>query len=180
MKHLVLICVLISLMIVPFVLHRVPRNSRKSLSQHIAKDGRAIMMARLVFSLVAAMVCVWYFGWYTQTHNAFLVQAGLLAGVCTLAALAGLVPYYEGKKVGDWHNFFAWAYAYILPVLVGTFIVTSESLFSKIIITLCVSWQVWGVVAHWAYPRLRRNFLQFQLSYIAAFAVTLLAATYIG
>lgn len=130
MKHLVLIGVLLSLGIVPFVLRRVPQNSSRSLSQHIVKDRRTIMMAQIMFVLVASMVMAWYFGWYVAAHTTFAAQAILLVAICVLAALSGLVPYHEGTRAGKWHNVFAWTYAYILPVLIGTFLLTSSHIAS--------------------------------------------------
>lgn len=179
-QHLVLVGVLISLGIVPYVMRRVPKSSDKSLSQHIAKDTRTIRFAQTVFSLVAVLVVLWYFGWYVEAHDTFLLQGVLLVAVCLLAAFAGLVPYHRGRRAGDIHNFVAWSYAAALPFLVLSFVWTSGTTAAKIIVSLCAAWQCYSVIQYWLKPSTKRYFLQYQLSYIAAFAVTLLAATYLG
>ncbi|MBP7760641.1 hypothetical protein KA093_02505 [Candidatus Saccharibacteria bacterium] len=179
-QHFVLVGVVFSLIIAPLALRRVPRRPSLSLSQHIAKDDKAIHFAQALFPVVAGLVVAWYFGWYASTHFTFLLQGLLLVAVCLLAALSGLVPYLEGKRAGTLHNVFAWTYAYMLPILVMSFFFTSESQLTKVIIGLCGVWQLYGVVLYWFHTPARRYFLYYQLSYIGAFAVALLATTYIG
>ncbi len=166
-------------MIVPYVLRRVPRMSDKSLSQHIAKDPRTIRFAQVMFVLEALLVATWYFGWYRQTHDVFLLQDMLLIAVCILAALAGLVPHIEGERAGTLHNYFAWTYAYLLPLLLIACMYTVESPVAKIIIGLCTAWQIYTAGLYWFKPSTRKYFLNYQLSYIAVFAFALIVATYI-
>ncbi len=180
MKHLILIGLLPSIVIVWFVLRRVPRNSAKSLSQHIATDASVITVARVMITLVAVMVAAWYFGWYTSVHRTFMVQAILLGAICLLAVLMAFVPHHQGRKAGILHVVFAWLYAWMLIPLVVTLALTSETTTARVTIGLLAAWQLCSACLYLLYPPVRRHFFQYELSFIGAFAVAMLIATYVG
>ncbi len=180
MKHLVLVGLVSSIAVVQYVLWRVPRHSALSLSQHIAKDALAIAAARIMISLVAAMVAMWYFGWYVTTHDTFMLQAGLLVWVCVSAVLMALVPHHEGRTAGVLHIVFACTYASTVLPLVVTFALTSENVVAQLMIGLCAAWQLYSATLYLFYPPARKHFFQYELSFIGAFAATLFVSTYIG
>ncbi len=179
MQHLILIAFAFWILLTPFVLRHVPRDSRKSLSEHIATTKMTILVGRLAISLTALAVLFWYLFWYATLHSND-TQQFLVVAVCVSAMLLANTPYHKGTTAGRLHDIFAWTYAVLLLPLVITFVVTSDSIFAKVLMTILLTWQVIAFGLFLFHKPTRKHFLYYQLSYISAFVFVLLVATYVN
>lgn len=166
-------------LLAPFVFRHVPRDSRKSLSEHIASKGLTVWAGRAAICVTAIVILIWYFEWY-RTLQVHTIQTTLIIVICGAAILLALIPYYKNTLSGKVHSFFAWSYALLLLPLTFTFAQTSETVTAKILISLLLLWQVFSFGLFLFYEPSRRHFLYYQLSYISAFGLVLLVANYMG
>lgn len=154
------------------------RNGRidfsKSLSVHIGRSPRSIIVARICFTAITILMYVWYFGIYLPVH--YVPPAASLGiiifGVTIL--LQGIFPYNQRPSWSRIHNTAAWTAAFIGPLLLLRFASVTGGVLHIFLLT-CGILSLLPLIAFAITPKVRRYFLPLQLSIILMSLISFLA-----
>ena len=177
MRYLLLLAFLPTLLLFVAVLSGGNITLRDTISRHIARSPRLIVIGRVCISLISLLVLSWFLAWYKPGHTIGIVPLALFVAICIAATTLGLIPYIEGTRAGNIHNTVAWSYVFMLPILLLSWAWYEQNTVRSILI-LCGVIQIGLLILARANKKAWNFFFIFEGSYILLFGLALLGVAY--
>jgi hypothetical protein len=162
-----------------YILWRTELRMHHYISMHAA-DRRSTYLL-FAISLTASAVLMYYFmlEWFSPALQLPLLFDATVLAALTAQVVAGWVRYDAGRR-GKVHDFFAFAMAWLmLAALVEAFFTGAMPLLPRVVTGLASGYMFTLIVLLGTWPGVRRYTLPLQASYIGAFFVAVLVATYV-
>lgn len=179
MQHLIIIVAGLYLALLAVLFLRVPINSHKSISFHVARTEVTIQLARWVMIAAHLLLLGWLVGWAIaelQLSWDFLIAFGLL---CVFGALSGIIPFNGGVEQMRLHNAFAWMYVVLILTVDAMLFASTSGQPTQTLLLLVTALQGFVFLLFFSYRPSRRYFLFLQIAFLGLFWGALTAVTYL-
>lgn len=159
-----------------WTIRSVGKNKDLSLSMHVAKTKRTILVFGLISLAATTLSTLTIFSDLLPSVNANALTYVVFSVLFAQFFITGMFPYIEGSRSGTIHNFAAWGMSFVIPIATAMLLFSSIDRATRLLtiavllveITLLTIALVFNTV-----PK-NNNFLYYQLAYIATFFIYLL------
>lgn len=146
----------------------------KSLSLHICRSRRSIMIARIGFTAITVLMFIWFYGEFSPTHQP-PVDASVGMGIFGITIFAqGMFPYNQRSAWNRIHDISAWIAAFTGPTLLLRFASISNGTLQELLLIGGIISFI-PLIAFGIAPRVKRYFLPLQLSMVVISFIAFLA-----
>lgn len=177
MNLLLIVSVILFGSITLWVINTVGKNDRLTISEHVAKSRKTIIWFGIVSSFATALASYSLFFGVLPTHHANWLSYAAFAFIMSGFLIAAVVPR-TTKIRRTIHDIAAWGMCYLLPLGIISEFMWTLNFWTKTIILFAFIVSCALLILLFTVKKLRQNFLQFQLSYLGLFFISLLFITF--
>lgn len=180
MKFLGLLLVLLTWATGAFILKKWPNARSMSMSQHAASNPAAVKLFGAVLIGGGLIFYAWLVKWFVPTLDLTILFIVLVTGTLLTQIIAALIPDISGwsSKI---HRASAYSGAFLyLPISYLILAAPKISIPARVIGLVCFAYMITACLAYFFVKRARDHYLVFQVLYIMAFQVIILAAAYLS